>query len=232
MTLTWLLLAAALALVAPVRAPDGDVADVRSTRALSPRTLRCGAGAAVAAACVAAWGVVPGVPVAVLAGPLVTISIGWLQAHAQPTRADSSLALALDLIAVALRSGQSLAVSLTVAAPAADGESARRLDEVGGLLRLGAAPAQAWRAVAQDPVLSQVAAAAVRSAASGVRLANAFEQLAAELRAELRVAAQARAHRVGVLAAAPLGLCFLPAFVCVGIVPLVVGVAGAALANA
>lgn len=33
-------------------------------------------------------------------------------------------------------------------------------------------------------------------------------------------------RRVGVLAVAPLGLCFLPAFVLLGIVPVVVGLAG------
>ncbi|CKW18115.1 alanine rich membrane protein [Mycobacterium tuberculosis] len=33
-------------------------------------------------------------------------------------------------------------------------------------------------------------------------------------------------ERAGVLIAGPLGLCFLPAFLCVGIVPLVVGLAG------
>ena len=32
-------------------------------------------------------------------------------------------------------------------------------------------------------------------------------------------------ERAGVLAAAPLGLCFLPSFVCLGIVPIVVGIA-------
>ncbi|CKN25284.1 alanine rich membrane protein [Mycobacterium tuberculosis] len=39
-------------------------------------------------------------------------------------------------------------------------------------------------------------------------------------------AAAAAAERAGVLIAGPLGLCFLPAFLCVGIVPLVVGLAG------
>jgi hypothetical protein len=35
-----------------------------------------------------------------------------------------------------------------------------------------------------------------------------------------------------VLVAAPLGLCFLPAFVCLGIIPTVVGIAGAVLSGA
>ncbi len=34
------------------------------------------------------------------------------------------------------------------------------------------------------------------------------------------------AERAGVLIAGPLGLCFLPAFLCLGIVPVVLGLAG------
>ena len=39
-------------------------------------------------------------------------------------------------------------------------------------------------------------------------------------------AARAAAERASVLIAGPLGLCYLPAFVCLGIVPVVVGLAG------
>ena len=41
--------------------------------------------------------------------------------------------------------------------------------------------------------------------------------------ASSRSEAEARARTVGVRAAAPLGLCLLPAFVLVGVVPLVAG---------
>jgi pilus assembly protein TadC len=42
-------------------------------------------------------------------------------------------------------------------------------------------------------------------------------------------AAEARAQRAGVLIAAPLGLCFLPAFLVLGVVPVVIGLAGEVL---
>jgi hypothetical protein len=99
------------------------------------------------------------------------------------------------------------------------------LTQVAGLLRLGADPVEAWRAVADDEVLAPVAHAACRSADSGIRLAGGMEQVAADVRAQVRATAEARAHRAGVLAMAPLGLCFLPAFVCIGVVPVVVGIA-------
>jgi hypothetical protein len=39
------------------------------------------------------------------------------------------------------------------------------------------------------------------------------------------------ARRVGVLVVAPLGLCFLPAFVLLGVVPVVLGLTGPLLAG-
>jgi pilus assembly protein TadC len=74
-----------------------------------------------------------------------------------------------------------------------------------------------------------VAGVAVRSATSGIKLAAAFERLAAELRAERRAVAAVRAHRAGVAAMAPLAACFLPSFVCLGVVPVLVGMAKSAL---
>jgi pilus assembly protein TadC len=43
--------------------------------------------------------------------------------------------------------------------------------------------------------------------------------------------ATAAAERASVLIAAPLGLCYLPAFVCLGIVPVVAGLAGDVLGS-
>ncbi|MCU1692975.1 MAG: hypothetical protein JWM64_2066, partial [Frankiales bacterium] len=59
----------------------------------------------------------------------------------------------------------------------------------------------------------------------------AVARLAAEARASATARAEQRARRAGVLAVAPLGLCFLPAFVLLGVVPVVVGLAGPLLAS-
>ena len=48
-----------------------------------------------------------------------------------------------------------------------------------------------------------------------------MERLAGDLARRARADAEDRARAVGVKAALPLGLCLLPAFVLVGIVPLV-----------
>ena len=58
-----------------------------------------------------------------------------------------------------------------------------------------------------------------RSASSGAALAGGVAELADQSRHDAAHAATAAAERAGVLIAGPLGLCFLPAFVCLGIVP-------------
>jgi pilus assembly protein TadC len=70
----------------------------------------------------------------------------------------------------------------------------------------------------------RLAAVAVRSSESGAALADALNRLGKELRAERTVTAVAAAQRAGVLVVLPLGLCFLPAFVLAGLVPVVISV--------
>lgn len=232
MTLPWLFLAGALVLAGG----DRSARPVRRRRSPkrrppSPRTLQWLAAGAVGVGCVAALGPGQGVLAGAAGIPLAVLVVAHVHGRPRRVAVSASLALALDLVALALRAGQPLSVALTAAAPAADAPCRDRLVQVGGLLRLGAEPSQAWRVVADDSVLAPVAAAAVRSAVSGVRLAAAFEELADEMRGQVRAAAEVRAHRVGVLAAAPLGLCFLPSFVCLGIVPTVIGIAHGALGS-
>jgi Flp pilus assembly protein TadB len=135
------------------------------------------------------------------------------------------LPLVVDLAAVLLTCGQPLTTALDIAAGCAGTEGEARLRQVSGLLRLGAEPALAWRPIAVEQALRPLAIAATRSADSGIALATTFGQAAAELRAQARARVKRRAERVGVWAIAPLGLCFLPAFVCLGIVPMIIGVA-------
>jgi pilus assembly protein TadC len=64
---------------------------------------------------------------------------------------------------------------------------------------------------------------------SGAALAQGIEDLAVQLRAEAADSASAKAERAAVLIAGPLGLCYLPAFLCLGVVPVVAGLAGEVL---
>jgi len=141
------------------------------------------------------------------------------------SRRAADLPVALDLLGVCLRAGTPLVAAFEIVSSALQGPLAEDLRVVAAMQRLGASAAAAWADYADDPVLAPMAAAVARSAESGSRLAESFERLAAERRAELVLDGESRARRAGVLAMAPLGLCFLPAFVCLGIVPLVLSIA-------
>jgi pilus assembly protein TadC len=181
-----------------------------------------------------------GVAVALLAGGVVGIGLG-IAAFAVADRAvrrlepaevrrrrehrDAELPLTLDLLSVCLQAGMPLVAALETVADALPGPFSDDLRVVAGLQRLGAAPAAAWADLAADQDLAPVVRAVGRSAESGSRLAAAFDRLAAERRSALAAAGLARARTAGVVAMAPLGLCFLPAFICLGIVPIVLSLA-------
>ena len=201
---------------------------------LSPGRLGLISGAAGVVAALAILGPVTGGVASVIVAPLVAAGAAHLarRSRSRPdSRRISGLALTVDLLAAALRAGQPVDAALAAVAVTADSRTSAELAQVAGLMRLGADPPEAWEALLADPVLGGVARTACRSAQSGIRLAGSLEQLARELRAETRAAAQARAHRTAIWAMAPLGLCFLPAFVCAGVVPIVIGLAGGAFTD-
>ena len=71
--------------------------------------------------------------------------------------------------------------------------------------------------------------AVVHAAERGAPLADVLAALAADERDRSRWSAEEAARRAGVRAVGPLAACFLPAFVLVGVLPVVVGVAGTVL---
>lgn len=105
------------------------------------------------------------------------------------------------------------------------GRAVADLHRVAGLLELGAG-ANAWKHLADDPDFGPVARRAAAQVRNGGRLSEAVTAQADRLRRRADDTARAGAERVLVAVAAPLTMCFLPAFVVVGLVPLVIGFAG------
>ena len=139
-----------------------------------------------------------------------------------------AVASTLDVFAACLGSGMAVSTAAAAAAASAPRPLAEVLDRAANLLALGADPVTAW-ANPELPLDNQAAALlrlARRSAASGVALAQGVIDLAEGSRRDAASAADAKAQRASVLIAGPLGLCYLPAFVCLGIVPIVAGLAG------
>lgn len=60
-------------------------------------------------------------------------------------------------------------------------------------------------------------------------MADVLTRLADDAREASRTNAVSAARKVGVKAVAPLGLCFLPAFVLLGIIPVIAGLASTIL---
>ena len=142
-----------------------------------------------------------------------------------------AVASCLDVLAVCLGAGMAVSTAASAAAPSAPPDLARVLRRAADLLALGADPVVAWSNPSgpQDSTDAQIDALlrlARRSASSGAALADGVTELAEESRHDAAHAATAAAERAGVLIAGPLGLCFLPAFICLGIVPVVAGLAG------
>jgi pilus assembly protein TadC len=148
--------------------------------------------------------------------------------HARGRRATQDAAFAdaapvLDLLATALEAGLPMAQAISAVTEVEQAFPADLLREVATLLALGAPPDEAWRPFAVRSELAAVAAAAVRSAIGGARVADAARETAQQLRDAARASAERAAARAGVAMTAPLALCFLPAFLCLGLIPVVIG---------
>ena len=127
----------------------------------------------------------------------------------------------IDLFASVLRAGAEPVAGLALVCAALPGPAADRLAPVVERARWGAAGVEAWESVADDEELAPLTRAMVRSQASGASVVQAVERLADELERESLARAEDAARRVGVAAAVPLGVCLLPAFLLLGVVPTV-----------
>lgn len=134
------------------------------------------------------------------------------------------LPAACDLLGVCLAAGLPVEGALEAVGCAVGGPLGARLRAVAALSRLGADPRRAWTDV--PPELAALGRVLVRAGESGAEVGDALRTLAAESRAAARAATQAAVQRAGVWVLAPLGACFLPAFLCLGVAPLVLGIAG------
>ncbi|MFE0463227.1 type II secretion system F family protein [Kitasatospora sp. NPDC058965] len=140
----------------------------------------------------------------------------------------AQLPLTAELMAACLGSSASPPQAARAVARTIGGPMELRLAAVAAELALGAPPDACWARLGEDcPVLAPLAHCLVRTTVSGAPPAGPLTGVAVAQRAAASRAAHARVRRAGVLATAPLGLCFLPAFVLTGIVPVVIGLASA-----
>ncbi len=204
--------------------PVPAVEDVRASDPPSPLRRRLLA----AAAALAAGLLVGGLEGVAVAAAVAVLGDRWLRRADEPVPEGSAwtrdLPVACDLLAVCLTAGVPVVAALAAVGAALPAPLGPHRAGVAALSRLGAEPRRAW---ADAPAgLAALGRILVRAGESGAAAAPALRALAADGRATARTEAEAAVRRAGVWVLAPLGLCFLPAFVCLGVVPMVLGIAG------
>ncbi|MDO5068049.1 MAG: type II secretion system F family protein [Propionibacteriaceae bacterium] len=132
----------------------------------------------------------------------------------------------LELMAVCLDSGATLTGAATTLRDLSPPATSKVLGEVVAALQVGRDPSAAWLALAEHPAWGPSARDLARSLRSGTGMAESLRVHAEEARRRRREAAMRAARAVGVKSVQPLMACFLPAFVLLGVVPLVASLVG------
>lgn len=139
------------------------------------------------------------------------------------------LPLAADLLAACVAAGAGPVIAAQAVGEALGGPVGDGLARGAAEVRLGGEPGEAWQRLASMPGAGALARLLERADVTGVPAAGPVARLAAEARADGARTATERARRAAVMVAAPVGLCFLPAFIAVGVAPVVIGLAGGVL---
>lgn len=134
-------------------------------------------------------------------------------------------AMMLELIGAMLDAGSGLGRALELIAPMADKEFGVPLRSVVSALSIGAD----WDAAWQSSGTGSLRLAALKDALGFAALTGAPSSAilyahAARIRREQSRAAEQKAAALGVKLVVPLGLCSLPAFVCLGVVPVLLAI--------
>ncbi|MER6421325.1 type II secretion system F family protein [Streptomyces sp. NPDC001137] len=146
-----------------------------------------------------------------------------------PAEAARQLPLSADLVAACIAAGAGPVVAAQAVGEALGGPVGDALARGAAEVRLGGEPAEAWQRLAALPGAEALARLLERADVSGLPAAAPVARLAADVRADRSRTATARARRAAVMVTAPVGLCFLPAFITVGVLPVVIGLAGGVL---
>ncbi len=142
---------------------------------------------------------------------------------ARELRLLADLPQACDLLAVCVEAGLPARAAAIALVDAMDGPLAEALAAATAKIGLGVDEARAWAELGDDAALSKLGRELRRGADSGVALSARLIAVGVDARRAAAAAVEAAAKRVGVRSVMPLMVCFLPAFVLVGVVPIVGG---------
>ncbi|MBO1753744.1 type II secretion system F family protein [Allobranchiibius sp. CTAmp26] len=141
-----------------------------------------------------------------------------------------AVAASLDLLALALGSGVPLVTAVEAVAEDAGAEVARHLRQAAAAMRWGVDEVRAWDGL--PAVWKPAAASLALAVTAGVPPGALLRRAADDIRRRERQRLDEAIGRVSVLIVVPLGLCFLPAFALLTVVPVVMTIARSVLAGA
>lgn len=142
---------------------------------------------------------------------------------AQPRAHD--IATQIEFYAACLDAGLPTAAAATAVSQIATPATRAHWSHVAALLTLGVPAQAAWVGVEHIPGLEELARIARHSESTGAAVAAAARRIATRLRDTALDDATARAERASVLVAIPLTTCFLPAFLVLGLAPVIISLA-------
>jgi hypothetical protein len=140
-----------------------------------------------------------------------------------PMAAPDAVPVVVELLAGCLDAGLTMPAALEAASVAGDQVTADACRATAAALRRGAPAAEAWQLWTVDPWLQPVAQSTVRTTQSGASVADELRRVATRIRSRRHARLQRRVQQSSIWVVVPLGLFFLPAFVLLAVVPIVVG---------
>ena len=173
-----------------------------------------------------------GILIGVVAAVGVTVTLPRFEsvaARRDRLSREKNLPLFVDLVAACLAAGVTTDDSLIAAARAVGPPLSDEIEIAVTSIRWGANPRDVWASLGAFDGLRELSVALTRSLESGASLAELLPQLADDARDRKRTRVEARTRTAGVRLMGPLGLMFLPAFVLLGVVPVVASWAGVIL---
>lgn len=219
----WLILppsSSALSRLRPARQAAGRRGGPEPTLGLASRML---AGIGTGAMALLVLPGAAGILVAGVAGPATAVVLGRLPGRTDVRILTIELPEALEFLAVCLDAGQPVGHAVTAVARVSPEATRSLLEGVAAQVSLGRAGPSAWEDLRGHRVWGRVAADIARAERSGTGLADVLRMHAEDGRRDAGDLAVKEARKVGVRSVVPLMACFLPAFILVGVVPIVAG---------
>lgn len=141
-------------------------------------------------------------------------------------REEVDVAVLLDLLAAALAVGSPIPQALSAVGGAVSGQRGDALRRISAQLALGADWEQAWNTASPGSSLQMVKSSLAPAWMSGAPVAPILEHAKKRVRAQRSARDREAAKKLSVRLIIPVAVCYLPAFVVLGLIPVLLALIG------